>query len=225
MKARDMGGAVEVTVPRESHTAQRENTMTIYRGFPWARVAGLPSLVLVVFGLLPLAGCGVGGGDGAEDTGSLITITQQSGSSQSVNVDVATNDPSESLSDAQVSLTFSNESVVPEASTATEVVLYECTVTYTSSDPIAPELDAADCSFSLTLAPDSSVDADVLLMPLEQIVQFASAFSTLPDHPVEYEAHYSFEFRNVPFDQHQTVNSSPIRFSMANFASTKTSTQ
>ncbi|NCS74538.1 MAG: hypothetical protein GW783_10490, partial [Deltaproteobacteria bacterium] len=88
--------------------------MTNYRGLA----------VIAVASLLCLAGCGSGGGDGAEDTGSLVTITQQSGATQTVNVDVV----GDALTDAKLSLTFKNESVVPEGATATTLVLYECTV-------------------------------------------------------------------------------------------------
>jgi len=199
--------------------------MTIYR-LPWTRGAYVPSLVIAVLTVFGLAGCGTGGGDGSEDTGSLVTITQQSGSTQAVNVDVASSDPTAPITDASISVTFNNESGVPDAttSTATELVLYSCSVSYTSNDPVAPALDPADCSSELTLPPDSSVDTDLLLMPIATIVQFANAFVTLPDHPVAYEAHYTFEFRNVPFDQSQTVRSSPIRFSMADFVSSTTPT-
>ena len=195
----------ETTARREIYAVQREIAMTNYRGLA----------VIAVVSLLCLAGCGSGGGDGAEDTGSLVTITQQSGATQTVNVDVV----GDALTDAKLSLTFKNESVVPEGATATTLVLYECTVSYTSKDPVAPRLDPAGCSFALTVEPDSSVDADVLLVPLEAIGQFVSG-TPLPDHPVEYDASYTFKFRNTPFDQGQTVDSSPIRFSMADFVST-----
>jgi len=195
----------ETTARREIYAVQREIAMTNYRGLA----------VIAVVSLLCLAGCGSGGGDGAEDTGSLVTITQQSGATQTVNVDVV----GDALTDAKLSLTFKNESVVPEGATATTLVLYECTVSYTSKDPVAPRLNPAGCSFALTVEPDSSVDADVLLVPLEAIGQFVSG-TPLPDHPVEYDASYTFKFRNTPFDQGQTVDSSPIRFSMADFVST-----
>ena len=195
----------ETTARREIYAVQREIAMTNYRGLA----------VIAVASLLCLAGCGSGGGDGAEDTGSLVTITQQSGATQTVNVDVV----GDALTDAKLSLTFKNESVVPEGATATTLVLYECTVSYRSEDPVAPRLDPAGCSFALTVEPDSSVDADVLLVPLEAIGQFVSG-TPLPDHPVEYDASYTFKFRNTPFDQGQTVDSSPIRFSMADFVST-----
>jgi len=195
----------ETTARREIYAVQREIAMTNYRGLA----------VIAVVSLLCLAGCGSGGGDGAEDTGSLVTITQQSGATQTVNVDVV----GDALTDAKLSLTFKNESVVPEGATATTLVLYECTVSYRSEDPVAPGLDPAGCSFALTVEPDSSVDADVLLVPLEAIGQFVSG-TPLPDHPVEYDASYTFKFRNTPFDQGQTVDSSPIRFSMADFVST-----
>jgi len=195
----------ETTARREIYAVQREIAMTNYRGLA----------VIAVASLLCLAGCGSGGGDGAEDTGSLVTITQQSGATQTVNVDVV----GDALTDAKLSLTFKNESVVPEGATATTLVLYECTVSYRSEDPVAPGLDPAGCSFALTVEPDSSVDADVLLVPLEAIGQFVSG-TPLPDHPVEYDASYTFKFRNTPFDQGQTVDSSPIRFSMADFVST-----
>ena len=195
----------ETTARREIYAVQREIAMTNYRGLA----------VIAVASLLCLAGCGSGGGDGAEDTGSLVTITQQSGATQTVNVDVV----GDALTDAKLSLTFKNESVVPEGATATTLVLYECTVSYTSKDPVAPRLNPAGCSFALTVEPDSSVDADVLLVPLEAIGQFVSG-TPLPDHPVEYDASYTFKFRNTPFDQGQTVDSSPIRFSMADFVST-----
>ena len=195
----------ETTARREIYAVQREIAMTNYRGLA----------VIAVASLLCLAGCGSGGGDGAEDTGSLVTITQQSGATQTVNVDVV----GDALTDAKLSLTFKNESVVPEGATATTLVLYECTVSYRSEDPVAPRLDPAGCSFALTVEPDSSVDADVVLVPLGTIGQFVSGTS-LPDHPVEYDASYTFKFRNTPFDQGQTVDSSPIRFSMADFVST-----
>lgn len=214
MKARDARGRGKTTARRESHVVQRENAMTIYRGLP----------VIAVVSLICLAGCGSGGGDGAEDTGSLVTISEQSGAVQTVNVDVASSDTANPITDAKISVTFTNESVVPDAtpSTATTLVLYGCSVSYTSTDPVAPELDPADCSTDLTLPPDGSVDADILLMPLATIVQFYTAFTSLPDYPVEYQAHYTFDFRNVPFDQHQTVRPSPIRFSMGDFASSTT---
>ncbi len=195
--------------------------MTIYR-LPWTRRAFVPSLMLAVCAVFSLAGCGSGGGDGAEDTGSLVTITQQSGSTQTVNVDVSSTDATDPVTDANLSLSFTNESVVPDGNTATELVLYSCSVSYTSNDPVAPPLDPAVCSTELTLAPDSTVDTDVLLVPIAVIVQFLNGLTALPDHPVEYEAHYTFEFRNVPFDQSQTVRPSPIRFSMADFASSTT---
>jgi len=195
----------ETTARREIYAVQREIAMTNYRGLA----------VIAVVSLLCLAGCGSGGGDGAEDTGSLVTITQQSGATQTVNVDVV----GDALTDAKLSLTFKNESVVPEGATATTLVLYECTVSYTSKDPVAPRLNPAGCSFALTVEPDSSVDADVLLVHLEAIGQFVSG-TPLPDHPVEYDASYTFKFRNTPFDQGQTVHSSSIRFSMADFVST-----
>ena len=196
----------ETTARREIYAVQREIAMTNYRGLA----------VIAVASLLCLAGCGSGGGDGAEDTGSLVTITQQSGATQTVNVDVV----GDALTDAKLSLTFKNESVVPEGATATTLVLYECTVSYTSKDPVAPPLDPADCSLALTVAPDSSVDADVVLVPLGTIGQFVGTPASLPDHPVEYDARYTFKFRNTPFDQGQTVDSSSIRFSMADFVST-----
>lgn len=225
MKARDAWWWGNWPARRKSYETQRENAMTIYRR-PRIRGAHVPSLVIAVLAVLGLTACGTGGGDGAEDTGSLVTVTQQSGATQMVNVDVASSDPANPITDAKISVTFTNESVVPDAtpSTSTELVLYSCTVSYTSNDPVAPQLHAANCTTELTLPADSSVDMDLLLMPLVTIVQFDDALTALPDHPVEYEAHYTFEFRNVPFDQSQTVRPSPIRFSMGDFADGTTTT-
>ena len=212
MKARDARWRGTWPARRKSYETQRENAMTIYRGLP----------VIALCFLVSLASCGSGGGDGAEDTGSLVTISETSGATNTVNVDVASTDTTDPVTDASISLTFTNESVVPDQTTATTLVLYQCSVSYTSNDLSAPALEPADCSFALTLEVDSSVDADVLLVPIATIAQFDNSLTTLPDHPVEYEAHYTFEFRNVPFDQSQIVRPSPIRFSMADFASTTT---
>lgn len=182
--------------------------------------------LFVIACLLPAIGCGDGGGDGAEDTGSVLHVSAVAADTGGRNVDTTPDDTNGDgvidnfLTDTLVTITFTNSSVVPEQDTATTLRVESYTIDYFTNDPTAPALSSRTFPLTFVIEPDQSIDrADILLVALATVDEFDAgvAGGAVPtDDPTEYTAHYTFHVKNVPFDEDQTVTAN-VAFSFGNF--------
>ncbi|HEX9592153.1 MAG TPA: hypothetical protein VGB12_02205 [bacterium] len=182
--------------------------------------------LFVIACLLPAIGCGDGGGDGAEDTGSILHASAVAADEGGRNVDTTPDDTDDDglidnfLTDTQVTITFTNTSVVPEQNTATTLRVESYTIDYSTTDPTAPPLSSRTFGANFIVEPDQTVErGDILLVSLATVDEYNAgvAGGAVPtDDPTEYTAHYTFHVENVPFGESQTVTAN-VAFSVGNF--------
>jgi hypothetical protein len=192
----------------------------------WRRAVKLGAMLFPALCLVALAGCGEGGGDGSEDTGSMLLVSVAAADDFGRNVDTAPDDTDGDglldnlLTDTTVSISFVNRSVVPEEDTATVLRVDSYTVAYTTPDPSAPPLSARTFDAAFTVDPDQTVErGDILLVALATVDEYNAgvALGFIPtDDPTEYTAHYTFHVENVPFGESQTVTAN-VAFSVGDF--------
>jgi len=201
----------------------KPNLRALYREA--AKVLGTLLAMVVV---LATIGCGDGGGDGAEDTGSILHASAVAADEGGRNVDTTPDDTTNPpdgvfdnlLSDTTVTITFTNRSVVPEQDTATTLRVESYTIDYSTNDPTAPALSSRTFGANFIVDPDQSVErGDILLVALATVDEYNAgvAGGAVPtDDPTEYTAHYTFHVENVPFGESQTVTAN-VAFSLGDF--------
>jgi hypothetical protein len=187
--------------------------------------------------LLVVVGCGDGGGDGAEDTGSILLVSV---TSLDRNVDIAPDDTDNDgvidnpLTDTTISMSFTNRSVVPDVerpatdTTATSdtdtflrVVSYR--IDYSTSDPTAPQLQSREFFTTfwngLVDAEETVERGDIMLVALATVAEFnqkVAAGAVPTDAVPEYVAHYTFSAETARFSETQTAEAN-VSFSFADF--------
>jgi hypothetical protein len=189
------------------------------------------SVVFAIAALLALPGCGDGGGDGAEDTGTIIEASVSWPDPQTRNIDIAADftddeDPGNDLllSDKGVTVDFVSSSVVPPDPTSTDatpaavdVRVENYTIEYFSSpnNPSAPALATQRFDHTFVIPADQSVSrGDIVVVALATAYEFADELATSEQWPAEYTAHYTFYMENIPFGESMTVTLDvPISFS------------
>lgn len=195
---------------------------------PCREAAKVLGTLLAMVVVLATIGCGDGGGDGAEDTGSILHASVVTGGEGGRNVDTTPDDTSNPpdgvidhfLTDTTVTITFTNASVVPEQDTATTLRVESYTIDYLTNDPTAPELRSRTFETNFIVEPNKSVErGDILLVALATVDEYndSVAGGAVPTNdPTEYTAHYTFHVKNVPFNEFQTVTVN-VSFSVGNF--------
>jgi hypothetical protein len=188
-----------------------------------AKVLG--TLLAMVVLLVPI-GCGDGGGDGAEDTGSILHASAVAADEGGRNVDIASDDTNNNgvpdagdnlIADTLVTFTFTNVSVVPDQDTATTLRIESYTIDYLTIDPAAPALDSRSFGINFVIDPDTSVErADILLVALDTVEELNDKGPPPQGETFEYTAHFTFHGRNVPFDQAFTATAN-VAFSFGDF--------
>ncbi len=192
--------------------------------------------------LIAGGGCGEGGGNGAEDTGSilLISVTSSSQSGTTRNVDIQADiDPNtgqadQPIHDALVGMSFTNRSVVPDVArpgddtvatsdTDTLLRITGYRIDYINHDPNAPQLDSQSFGGTFWLGligPEETLErTDIVLVPLATIEEFNAkvAAGAVPTTAFpEYTAHYTFFAETARFNETQTAQVD-VSFNMGNF--------
>jgi len=224
----------------------REKTMNVERRYRWTwAVRALVALTTACVLIAPV-GCGDGGGNGAEDTGSILLVSvkpeTQSGTSRNVDIkadiDPVTGGPDQPIHDALVGMTFTNRSVVPNiirpgrdtVSTSDTDTLLRITgyrIDYVRHDLNAPELSSQTVGATFWLGligPEETLERnDVLLVPLTTIEEFNQkvAAGAVPSTGFpEYTAHYTFFAETARFNESQT-SEVDVSFNMGNFLPNK----
>ncbi len=196
----------------------KPNLRALYRVA--AKVLGTLLAMVVV---LATIGCGDGGGDGAEDTGSILHASAVAADEGGRNVDIAADDTNNDgtfdnlITDTSVTITFTNTSVVPDQDTATTLRIESYTVDYSTVDPAAPALDSRTFGINFVIEPETSVErGDILLVALDTVEELNAKGPPPQGETFEYTAHFTFHGENVPFGQSFTTTAN-VAFSVGDF--------
>ncbi|MGD2062064.1 MAG: hypothetical protein PVF51_00620 [Nitrospirota bacterium] len=164
--------------------------------------------------LFSAIGCGDGGGDGAEDTGSIVVVSGAGTDTQIIDVDVAPDDmdgdgvitnADNLITSFLLRFSFENISGTPDQDTATRLRLDSCTVVYEPLDAISPVLDPADClTLPVEIAPGATHETNIIVVPIERINDVNPGLGQDFDEILSYQTTITFGFENVPFDKSQT---------------------
>jgi hypothetical protein len=187
--------------------------------------------LFAVVAVFAVAGCGDGGGDGAEDTGTIIQASVSWPDPQTRNIDIAADftqddDPDNDvfLSDDGVTVDFVSTSVVPPdpntgelTEPAVDVRVESYTIEYFPSpnNPSAPALAIQRFDHTFVIPADGTVSrGDIIVVALTTADEYAHEFTGTPlDPPDEYTAHYTFYMESIPFGESMTVTVDvPISF-------------
>jgi hypothetical protein len=203
----------------------KPNLRALYREA--AKVLGTLLAMVVVIATI---GCGDGGGDGAEDTGTLIEASVSWPDPQTRNIDISPDDTDNDgtldvfLTDKDVTIEFVNKPVVPPDPTGgskpvpspTDVQVQSYTIEYfpAPNNLSAPALITQQFNHTFVIRANATVSrGDILVVALASVSEFVQKLAAAEQNPPEYTAHYTFHMENLPFNQSMTVTLDvPISF-------------